>query len=408
MNKSDREILKKLAERYMKAALDPVNSERTALWKALNRCEMERPMVSADQLPWHELNPDGELDCSVEDPFWRDIELNLRRELYKWEHFPLDMVLNPFIRIPLAVSGNDYGMRIVEERLAVDAENEIVSHRYENQLKNPEDISKIKDMRITHDEHLSRQRLAEGEELFGSIAPVKSVGIQFHLGMWDFLSQWMGVENIYLDIYDRPDFLHAAMERLTAASEAGVRQANDLGVHDDNALTCHCAHVFTDEFFPAAGEGKGPVSGNSWAFGMAQLFSGVSPEVTKEFEIPYISRLSEYFGGFYYGCCDKLDDRLELVKSIPNLKKISCSPWSHRESFAEKIGGNYVMSYKPNPAYVASADFEAVEKDLRQTVSCARDFGANLELVLKDVSTVAYRPESLSRWAEIAMKVVRE
>ncbi len=101
--------------------------------------------------------------------------------------------------------------------------------------------------------------------------------------------------------------------------------ANACGGHNDLANTCHCSYIYTDEMLPQRGQGRGPVSKNCWAFGMAQLFASASPAVFEEFELPYISRIAKYFGGIYYGCCEPLSDRLNLVKKIPNLQKVSCS-----------------------------------------------------------------------------------
>jgi hypothetical protein len=110
----------------------------------------------------------------------------------------------------------------------------------------------------------------------------------------------------------------------------------------------------------------------------------------------------------YYGCCDRLDDRLDMVLTIPNLKKVSCSPWADRDAFAEKIGPKVIMSNKPTPALVATAslDEEEIRKDLQWTVKAAKRNNVNLEIVLKDISTVKCEPERLTRWADIAMDVV--
>jgi len=199
------------------------------------------------------------------------------------------------------------------------------------------------------------------------------------------------------------------MERITEATISGIKQANELKVHNDIANTCHCSYVYTDELLPDFGAGKGPVSYNCWAFGMAQLFTSVSPKVTEEFEIPYISRMAEYFGMIYYGCCDRLDDRLDLIKKIPNLKKVSCSPWSDRKRFAEQIGNDLIMSAKPSPAFIAdnSPDWDTIRKDLQLTVDLAKANNVNLEIILKDISTVRFQPERLVKWAEIAMEVVQ-
>ena len=119
--------------------------------------------------------------------------------------------------------------------------------------------------------------------------------------------------------------------------------------------------------------------------------------------------MAEFFGMIYYGCCDRLDDRLDIVKRIPNVRKLSCSPWSDRKRFAENIGTGLVMSSKPTPAFIAasSVDWEEVKRDLMLTVDLAKANNVNLEIILKDISTVRCEPERLTRWADIAMEIVQ-
>lgn len=410
LTKDERELLRTLASRYMEIATLPVQAEKRDLWKALNRSKMERPMVVIDQLPWNELDTDGFLTCRIGDPFWRGIEWGLKSTIYRWEHFPVDMVVEPFITIPKSIHSTGYGLQIQEHTKATEADNSVVSHQFINQLRTEEDIEKITDIRLTHREEESRLWLEAAAQVFDGVAPVRqSSGYQFHLGVWDYISMLMGVENIYLDMMDRPEFIHKIMERMTRSVLAGIKDANDLKIHNDTINTCHCSYIYTDELLPDFGQGKGPVSGNSWAFGLAQLFSSVSPAFTDEFEIPYITRMAEPFGMIYYGCCDRLDDRLDLVKKIPHVRKISCSPWSDRKAFAEKIGPEIIMSNKPTPAFLAtdSLDEDVVRKDLRRTIDIARVNQVNLELILKDISTVRHQPERLTRWAEIAMEEVQ-
>ena len=159
---------------------------------------------------------------------------------------------------------------------------------------------------------------------------------------------------------------------------------------------------------PDFGAGKGPTSQNSWAFGLAQLFTTVSPDFFNEFEMPYITRMAKHFGMIYYGCCDRMDDRLEFVKKIPNVKKVSCSPWSDRNNFAANIGPDLIMSSKPSPAFIASesVNWDVVKDDLKATIYAAKSNGVNLEFILKDISTVHHQPERITKWAEIAMQLV--
>ena len=106
----ERDILRGLVARYMEAATLPAQDEKKRLWKTLNRSRMERPMVTIDQLPWNELACDA-LTPRISDPYWRHVENVLRQTLYKWEHFPVDMVLDPFIAIPKALRHTGYGIQ---------------------------------------------------------------------------------------------------------------------------------------------------------------------------------------------------------------------------------------------------------------------------------------------------------
>ncbi len=126
----------------------------------------------------------------------------------------------------------------------------------------------------------------------------------------------------------------------------------------------------------------------------------------EEFELPYIAEMAEPFGMIYYGCCDRLDDRLDLIARIPHVKKVSCSPWSRREEFAEKLDKTLVMSNKPSPALLAVDSFDeaAVRADLRRTIECAERNGLALEMILKDVSTVRFDPRRLEAWSRIALE----
>ena len=409
ITKKDMEILRELGTKYMEIATLPAQKEKIKMWKALNRGEMVRPMVVMDQLPIAQLEMDESMQCRVEDDYWRGVEFDLRLIIYRWAHFPVDMVVDPFITIPKICWNTGYGVGVSKSTLHAHEKDGCDAQQFDNLLKDWEDLDKIKPMEVIYEEAETQRRFDEAKVIFNGIAPIRLAGgLQFHLGMWDELTQRMGVENIYYDLYDRPEFMHEAMERMTRSAISGIENGNRLGVLNDQINTCHCSYIYTDELLPDSGAGKGPDSKNCWAFGLAQLFSEVSPAITEEFEIPYISRMAEYFGAIYYGCCDRLDDRLDLVKKIPNVRKVSCSPWSHKRAFAENIGPDLVMSNKPNPAFVATdvLDEDMIRRDLEETMQCAKDNNVNLEFILKDISTVRDQPERLDRWAEIAMDVV--
>ena len=99
---------------------------------------------------------------------------------------------------------------------------------------------------------------------------------------------------------------------------------------------------------------------------------------------------------------------MDEVRMIPNVRKVSMSPWVDQERGAAEIGGDFVYSRKPNPALLATDQFhpEQVRADLAETRAVCEEHGCPLEFILKDISTVRYQPERLFEWARIAMEVV--
>jgi len=408
LSDNEKQVLRELAGRLMEIAALPEQKERIALWLSLNRGQMQRPMVAIAQLPWHEMDFDGSLTCVVGDPFWREVETEMRRQLYRWAHIRTDMVIEPFIDIPMSVSGINYGLDVIEKSRVIDETNDVYSHQYVEQIKDYDDIGKIHDMRVIHDAETTKAHMEQAAELFDGVAPVRPKGVQFSLSVWDRLSTFIGVQNIYYFVADRPEFLTRCVDHITDATIAGIKRADELGVYDNFANICHCSYIYTDDLLPGPNMPQKSGIAGSWAFGMAQLFSSVSPATFRDFELPYIKKMAAMFGSIYYGCCEPLDDRLDLVKQIPNVRKVSCSPWNNSDKFAERIGPKLTMSVKPNPAILASGGFDDAQAraELGKYIASAKRYDVNLEFIMKDVSTVSYKPECISRWTDIAKEMV--
>jgi hypothetical protein len=128
----------------------------------------------------------------------------------------------------------------------------------------------------------------------------------------------------------------------------------------------------------------------------------------QEYEVDYTSRICERFGLVYYGCCDPLDRKMKQVRMIPNVRKVSMSPWVDQGRGAAEIGQDFVFSRKPNPALLAFDTFdpEEIRRDLTATVRVCEQFHCPLEIILKDISTVRYQPGRLFQWAEVAKQVI--
>ena len=106
---------------YREVAFAPVNEEeRRALWKALNGLRECRPLIMMDQLPWHELDVDGDLKLRCRDADARIVEDALRKQLYQAKYFPADKVFEPYLELPKTIEGYHHGVVRREVTLAAD------------------------------------------------------------------------------------------------------------------------------------------------------------------------------------------------------------------------------------------------------------------------------------------------
>lgn len=398
----EKDVLRRLAEKYMEYAISPKNKSRRELWRSLNCMRMQKPMVTIDQMPWDELAVDEELVCKVEDAYFRKVETTLRRAVYKWEHLSADTVLDPYIVLPRPLINSGFGLKT--QNIEHSSDGLIKSHVFVDQLKNEQDVNKIHTPTLQIDDKAEQEIMDLAQEIFNGIAPVRWSGITLHAGLWDFISFWKGVENCYIDLIEQPELIHAIMERFSSATIEYIDNINRLGVYDVSNNVCHCSYTFNDRVSDEERLNCKGTTDKGWTFSMAQLFTAVSPEINKEFEVPYLTKIFERFDSVYYGCCERLDDRLDVIDKMPNIRKISCSPWSDREHFASVLPKKYIMSNKPNPSYLADVSFDedVVRKDLRRTILLAKENNLCLELLLKDISTVKNDPKRLWRWSEIA------
>lgn len=403
---NDADVIHGLAGQVAELAALPVQEEKRALWRKLNALEPVRPMVMIDQVAWNEVDSD-ELTLRCSDPECRGYELFLRRTLYQWHHFPVDMVVEPFIRVHKAIGNSGFGIAVQEDTVATDPANDVVGHRYLNQFQTEADLERIQPPVITHDPGETARRLAIAHDLFNGFLEVRSWGADPYLSYWDPISTWMGVENALFALLERPEYMHRLVKRMMDGYLSMLDQLEEQGLLCEPQSLIHCTGAYTGEL-PAPGYNpEKPRAKDLWMFGLAQMFSTVSPEMFKEFEVDYMIPICERFGLVYYGCCDPLDGKMNEVRMLPNVRKVSMSPWANEERGAEEIGRDFVYSRKPNPAMLADSTFEPdlVRAHLTTTRDICAKHGCPLEFILKDISTIRYEPERLASWAEVAMDV---
>ena len=409
-NQTDQAIIRELAKRVAAIAALPVQKEKKRLWRKLNARKPERPMVMIDQVCWNELNADGSLTLQCQDPACRAYEDSLRKILFQWAHFPVDMVVEPFIRVRKAIQNTGFGVTTQADYAVSDPTNDVVGQHFSNQFEHDDDLDKVNMPVITHDPRETARRLETAHDLFDGILGIVEEGADpGYMTIWDPISFWMSVEGALYALIDRPEFMAALVRKVVVGKLSMLDQLESQGLLCGPQPLVHCTGAWTDDL-PAPGFNPAhPRSRDLWMFSMAQMFSTVSPDMFDEFEIQPCLPLFERFGCVYYGCCEPLDRKMEQVRKIPNLRKVSMSPWVDEEIGAAEIGNDYVYSRKPNPALLAWPQFneQAVREHLQSTVAVCARHGCPLELILKDLSTVKYEPQRLFTWARIAMEAVQ-
>jgi len=404
----DRETLRALAGQLAEIAALPVQQETISQWRAINGLEPVRPMVMIDQIPWHEMDVDGELALQTEDGFCRGLETRMRRTLYSWKHMRADMVVEPCVDIAKVIGGTGFGIQIVQDTAVIDPANDVVGHLYADQLKTEEDLEKIQFPEVVLDEEATARHEEMARDIFDGILTVRMQGVIPNFAIWDRITMWRGAEAALWDLADRPDFTHQIVARTAAVHIALLDQLEEHNLLGSHQGTIHCSGAYTDEL-PAPGHEPGKTRASDlWSCGMAQIFSTVSPAMHQEYELDYANPYYARFGLVYYGCCEPLDDKISIIRNTPNVRKISMSPWVNEEKGAEQMAGDFVYSRKPTPALLAveSWDAGAVRDDLATTRdTCARHH-TPCEMILKDISTVRYEPQRLWEWEKVAMKVV--
>ncbi len=398
-------VIRELAKQYMEAALSDRHVRMRRRFRDSNDLKIVRPPLIMEEIPWHEMNMDGELDCVCEDQRLREMEYRLRVQLFREKHFRCDNYIEPVWAIRKSYSNTGIGFEAQEKQLSVDQKNWIVSHEYTDVLEDEKSLERYHDPVITAHPEEDAQNTAFAEEVLDGLIPVELRGDSIYFPPWDRIARLRGVEPILTDIYDRPEYLHRIMRLFIRGMECEMEQMNALGLYDPRDIQVHCTPgQVTPPYPPEEGH---YTCRDIWFRTMAQMFSSVSPAAHDEFDIQYTLPLARRCAYTYYGCCEPLHDRVFLLRQYPNLRKVGVSPWADVERSAEAIGKSFVLSRKPNPANVAiRTDPDVIRREIEQTARLCLKYGCPCDITLKDISTVSYRPENLIVWAKTASEVL--
>ncbi len=404
---NDRQILRDLARRVAEIAADPVMKERAELWRRHASLDSPRPMILAETGGvLNELIPESDYQCTSD---WaRGWESVLRDKIFTYEQVDDDSVITPTIDYHWQINIGDYG--VVPEKHTTEGEKK-TSYRWDPPIKDlDEDFDKLHQRELSVDREATRREGHRLKELFGDILDVRLHGNPW----WTMGLTWsavdlVGLDRLMLHMMDNPEGVHRLMEFLRDdhlhlinwAESEGLLTLNNEDHYVGSGSLGYTEELPQDDW----AEGDDVRLKDIWGLSESQETVGVSPDMFAEFIFPYQLPIIEKFGLSYYGCCEPVHERWDTIKQIPNLRRVSVSPWCDQEMMAEALGQDYIFCRKPNPAQISTDDWDedAIRADLQKTVDVAA--GCPLEIVMKDVHTVADQPRRLGRWVELAREV---
>ncbi len=406
----DRALLENLARKQSEAARLPVMRERTERLYAHNALEAGPPMIVMETK--YCLQDLVDLEC--ESPFARELEMNMKRHLATHELVDDDTVVPDFFEINAKVDIKELGFDMVEKR-AKDADGNSVGYETEHFLENlAEDFPSIGKTVRTYDREYTERYRDAAENIVGRFLPVvfkNPAWLNWYASPAKKIVHLMGTTAMMLAPYDCPDEYRRLWDLLTDSALDTFDWLADNGLlclNNGNDYAGSGSYGFSRGLPTEACSRTGKVTTKDlWVNLNAQESVGVSPAMYCEFFFEHYLKLAGRFGLVYYGCCEPLDPLWDdYISKIPNLRKVSVSPWADLELMGDKLRGtDIIYSRKPSPNMLAlrnAFDHEAYRAHIREGVVAAR--GCRSEIVCRDVYALYGDRAKLGQ----AVKIIRE
>lgn len=421
VNYEERNMLRELAKQVDEIAQQPLWKEKFSLWKDKNSLKKVRPLILLPfpEAAWEEVIPEKTL--FVQDPYFRNLEWDLKRRIYKWNHLKDDEIITNKIYVPIERTLTDWFEG--RQKSMLHNFDAFTAVPYDPVLNEYSDLKKLRYPELTVDWKTTNSNYEDVKEVFGNILDV-ILGEPYFAGtdrdvmVWgngliDIFCELRGMNETYLDLYENPEFVHDGMHFLMEGTQKYLDTMerenllflnnNEFIKNSDTPLGSNSLGI-TDELPKEGFDPKHVTTEHLWGYFQAQEFSDVSPEMLEEFVFPYQSPIAKRFGLNCYGCCEPNDRKWDtILKNIPNLRALSVAPWANHEIAAEKLKNNYVYSWKLN---VTDTIFNYSEDRMRENLKTTFQITKDCCVVasLRDTQTLYGHPERANKWVEIAMQ----
>ena len=414
----DKVVLTELAHKVREIAEKPIQAERREKWRTLNSLKMERPMLNVNGFMWwDELYPD-ETTLKCKHPACRTVERELRqRILHDWLNN--DTVIEPFVVLKAIYGGNyintpEMGdLHFCKNTWGVNFERIQSSDGawdIKPVIEELDDFNKMKAPKHIINEELTSEYEEITNDYIGDIIPVvmdRGPMIRTYCAsLLHDLIQLRGYENVLYDLYENPEWLKKVLSFMTD----GVLELHNMAERNGDFRSINTFNqtmTYCNELPDPSASCESVKRSSLWNYLESQEFDVVSPAQTDEFCIQYHKLLAQDYGLIAFGCCEKLVNKISILRQFKNLRIIAVNAWTDvwdvMPKYADQIGKDYVISLRPNPSSSLCNGFNAdlLQDYLKAAKHCFA--GLNYEINLKDVLTIRKDQNALKSWVDMAM-----
>ena len=208
ITQKDKSIVRELAKQYMALVTTEKQVKMRQRARDTNDLKLVRPPVILDEIPWYQVDIDGELTCVCESEPVRKVEAHFRKMLYYMKHFKADNNFEPFFRVKRSFDSTGCGVHTNFTNIKkTDDKNNIVSREFKDVFEDESALELMHDPVLTLRPDKDADRMEFYTDLLADSIPIKLFGhAHYSFSPWDSIAYLRGVEPILLDMYDRPEY----------------------------------------------------------------------------------------------------------------------------------------------------------------------------------------------------------
>lgn len=402
ISKKDRQILRELAARQMELAHSERNQRLYQDWMAYGSSKAGvRPLIRIEINTFeHQLLPAMQR-CEGERA--REIERCMLRPIVNFTQFEDDTLVPDYYAIKLHTRFVPFGLPVKRQESG-SLGHHFIPYLYD--LEEDEHLLKPSDYSV--DIAGTQQEESEAQELFGDILPVKRITDAAYCTPMQDIVHIMNMDDMYIAMMDDEERFVRMLNRLKDDYLAFFQKQQNEGLLTSHARMqhlCQGTYCFTDELQDDVPNAQ---LSDLWLFMDSQETSGVSPAMYRDLVFPAYADMMKHFGLVSYGCCEASHPIWEdCLSQVPNLRKVSISPWCDEEYMGERLQGTGITFLRKPPATLlgmdtAELDEEAVLDCFRKTGRAAK--GCKLEIAQRDVYMIGSSAQKVHRYVELARK----